>query len=102
MRSLIDSMEHSSNNEKYLQTTLEDFQGKLDTMESSYSMLTNNYYSTYSSANGDAKKSDKKEQEATKFKQEIRALKGAFLSSRNFPAAPRTNATVTAGGYGAR
>ncbi|KAK5096125.1 hypothetical protein LTS08_007731 [Lithohypha guttulata] len=100
IRSLVDSMEHSSNNEKYLQKTLEDFQGKLDTMESSYSMLTNNYYSTYSSANGDAKKSDKKEQEATKFKQEIRALKGAFLSSRNFPTAPRTNATVTAGGHG--
>lgn len=102
LRSLVQSMEHSNDNEKYLQDTVKDFQQKIDTMESSYSLLKNDFYSStsiYSSASNDAKKATR-ENEAQKFKQEIRGLKGAFLSSRNFPTAPRP--TATAAGYGPR
>lgn len=103
IQSLVQSVQHSNENEKYLQKTVEDFQKKLDNMESTYGMLRNDYYGSsgiYASATGDAKKASSKDSEAQKFKQEIRALKGAFLSSRNFPTATRTG--VVASGYGAR
>ena len=102
LRSLVQSMEHSNDNEKYLQNTVKDFQQKIDTMESSYSLLKNDFYgsaSIYSSASNDAKKATR-ENEAQKFKQEIRSLKGAFLSSRNFPTASRPG--ITPGAYGQR
>lgn len=98
LRSLANDIEHRHNTEKYLQKTVEDFQKKLETYESSYSLLKGDYLS--SSTNSDAKKTTST-QEALKFKQEIRALKGAFLSSRNFPSAPRPT-TAVAGGYSAR
>ena len=89
LKSLVQSMEHAKENEKYLRNTTDEFQKKLDSLESSYSMLKNDYWSSsvYSSAGNDAKKNAPREQEAQRFKQEIRALKGAFLSSRNFPTA---------------
>ncbi|KAK5958580.1 hypothetical protein OHC33_000423 [Knufia fluminis] len=77
LRSLVESMGYSSDKEKSLQDTVKDFQQKLDTMESSYSLLKNDYYSStsvLSSASGDAKKGAR-ENEAQKFKQEIRGLK---------------------------
>jgi len=87
-----------------LQKTVGDFQKKIDYLESSYSQLKNDYYgssSIYGSGGSDAKKTaGNKESEAQKFKQEIRSLKGAFLSSRNFPTASRP--TTATGGYGSR
>lgn len=103
IRSLVQSVQHSNENEEYLQKTVEDFQTKLDNMESSYGMLRNDYYGSsgiYTSAAADAKKASGKDNEATKFKQEIRALKGAFLSSRNFPSASRPG--VVSSGYNTR
>lgn len=104
VRSLLQSIEHSSDNEQHLQKTVEDFQKKLDQLESSYSTLTGDYYGSsnmYSSATNEMKKSaGSRDDEAQRFKQEIRSLKGAFLSSRNFPTAPRP--TSTGGSYGAR
>lgn len=102
LRSLVQSLDHTNDNEKPLQDTVKDFQQKIDYMDSSYSLLKNDFYSStsiYSSASNEAKKTTR-ENEAQKFKQEIRSLKGAFLSSRNFPTAPRH--TATAGGYGSR
>ena len=98
LRSLVQSLDHTNDSEKQIQKTVDDFQKKLDTMESSYSLLKNEYYSSYSSATNDAKKASGGTNEAQKFKQEIRSLKGAFLSSRNFPSASRP--TATSGGYG--
>lgn len=97
LRSLVNDLDHRSNNEKYFQKTIEDFQQKLETYESSYDMLRGDYMG--SSSNSDLQKLTST-QEAKKFKQEIRALKGAFLSSRNFPSAPRP--TAVAGGYSSR
>ncbi|OCT54198.1 peroxin 14/17 [Cladophialophora carrionii] len=78
-----------------LKESMSDFQSTLDKLEASYNPFQVDYTSSFSSysgpgagdkSNGD--KSAKKEaSEATKFKNEIRALKGAFLSSRNFPTA---------------
>lgn len=105
LRSLVQSLDHANDNEKYIQKTVNDLQQKLDTLESNYSLLKNDYYSsnsTYSSASNDAKKATIRESEAQKFKQEIRALKGAFLSSRNFPSATRNPASGTVGAYGPR
>lgn len=102
LRSLVQSLDHTNDNEKHLQDTVKDFQQKIDYMDSSYSMLKNDFYSStsiYSSASNDAKKATR-ENEAQKFKQEIRSLKGAFLSSRNFPTPSRP--TAVAGGYGSR
>ncbi|KAK5087408.1 hypothetical protein LTR70_000268 [Exophiala xenobiotica] len=102
LRSLVQSLDHTNDNEKPLQDTVKDFQQKIDYMDSSYSLLKNDFYSStsiYSSAANDAKKTTR-ENEAQRFKQEIRSLKGAFLSSRNFPTAPRP--TAAAGGYGSR
>jgi len=68
-----------------------EFQGVLDKLESSYNPFQIDYGSTFTSYSGtDDKSKNKKpasDNEATKFKAEIRALKGAFLSSRNFPTA---------------
>jgi hypothetical protein len=82
--------------ESRLQTTLSDFQTTLDKLETSYNPFAINYssnpfqqapgLSTTDSKTG-AKPVPEKTSEATKFKNEIRALKGAFLSSRNFPTA---------------
>ena len=104
LRTLVQSLDHSSDYEQYLQKTVGDFQKKIDYLESSYSQLKNDYYgssSIYGSGGSDAKKTaGNKESEAQKFKQEIRSLKGAFLSSRNFPTASRP--TTATGGYGSR
>lgn len=105
LRSLVQSLDHANDNEQHIQKTVKDFQQKLDTMESSYSLLKNEYYgssSVYTSASNDAKKATNRDNEAQKFKQEIRALKGAFLSSRNFPSATRPTSTIPTGGYGPR
>ncbi|KAJ9653179.1 hypothetical protein H2198_007590 [Neophaeococcomyces mojaviensis] len=103
LKSLMQSIEHSDN-EQRLHNTVGDFQKKLDNLESSYNQLRMDYYassSIYSTAASDTRKTTSaRENEAQKFKQEIRSLKGAFLSSRNFPTAPRP--TAAAGGYGAR
>ena len=71
---------------KALSTSLSSFQStidKLSTSESNYDFTS----STYSFQNPTASKTKAGEgdSQAVKFKQEIRALKGAFLSSRNFP-----------------
>ncbi|KAJ9614150.1 hypothetical protein H2200_002286 [Cladophialophora chaetospira] len=78
-------------------TSLSDFQSTLDKLESSYNPFAIDYTSSYSNYSGpgasssstdkDKNKKPADNSEATKFKNEIRALKGAFLSSRNFPTA---------------
>lgn len=80
-----------------LSTSVSDFQSALDKLESSYNPFAIDYTSSYSSYSGpgslsttadkDKAKKQADNSEATKFKNEIRALKGAFLSSRNFPTA---------------
>jgi hypothetical protein len=77
-----------------LQQSMSDFQSTLDKLEASYNPFQIDYNSSYTSYSGPGagdKSSDKSAKkdtsEATKFKNEIRALKGAFLSSRNFPTA---------------
>lgn len=83
-----------------LSTSITDLQAIVDKIEANSHPITapttfNNYTGTswQTSASTKDKKDgqDKeKETEAAKFKAEIRALKGAFLSSRNFPTATRT------------
>ncbi|KIW63287.1 hypothetical protein PV04_10146 [Phialophora macrospora] len=74
-----------------LQQSMSDFQSTLDKLEASYNPFQIDYNSSYSSYSGpvagDKSTAKKDASEATKFKNEIRALKGAFLSSRNFPTA---------------
>jgi hypothetical protein len=84
-----------------LSTTMTDFQSTLDKLESSYNPFSidhassSSFYSSYSGPGalgtdgkaGDAKAKKPDASEASKFKNEIRSLKGAFLSSRNFPTA---------------
>ena len=78
-----------------LATAISDFQATLDKLEASYSPFSIDYTSSTASYTGpgvlgtDGKGENKKAEtsEATKFKNEIRGLKGAFLSSRNFPTA---------------
>lgn len=78
-----------------LKDTMSEFQGVLDKLEASYNPFQIDYTNTFGSYNGvtanvngdDKSKNKKQDNEATRFKNEIRALKGAFLSSRNFPAA---------------
>lgn len=100
LATLVQSTEYTSNKDEDLNKTLKDFQTLIDNLDSSYSVLKNDWgtSSIYSSALSDAKKATAKNSEAEKFKTEIRSLKGAFLSSRNFPTAPR----ATTAGYGAR
>ena len=102
LRTLTQSLQYANDKDKTLQDTVDDFQKKLDSMESSFGIMKNDYYGSsgiYASAANDSKKSSGKDSEAQKFKQEIRALKGAFLSSRNFPTA-RPAGVV--GGHGQR
>lgn len=96
LRTLVQSMNHSNDTDKRLQKSVEGFQQYLDTLDSSSYNLTNGYPTT----SNDKNSTSNRQNEAQKFKQEIRTLKGAFLSSRNFPTAPRP--TVTAGAYGSR
>ena len=83
-----------------LSTSITDLQSIIDRIESNSQPLYTTYdykatsgftnpnpSSTSSSTKGKADKDN--QSEAAKFKAEIRALKGAFLSSRNFPTAPR-------------
>ncbi|EXJ54147.1 hypothetical protein A1O7_09484 [Cladophialophora yegresii CBS 114405] len=75
-----------------LQESMSDLQSTLHKLEASYDPFQIDYTSTgFSSYSADKSSSDKSAKkdasEATKFKNEIRALKGAFLSSRNFPTA---------------
>ncbi|ETN43194.1 uncharacterized protein HMPREF1541_02353 [Cyphellophora europaea CBS 101466] len=104
-----------------LSTTISDMQSVVDRIESNSQPLytsydyktspafnTNSPSSTSTSASRSktgASGSEKESQsEAAKFKAEIRALKGAFLSSRNFPSAPRPpamGATSASSGIGA-
>lgn len=80
-----------------LKEQMSEFQGVLDKLEGSYNPFQIDYggsilsYSTAGTGTGDEKDKSKSKKaadtEATKFKNEIRALKGAFLSSRNFPTA---------------
>jgi hypothetical protein len=88
-----------------LSTSISDLQGVIDRIESNSQPLYTNYdwkaAPSYSSTSKSTSKSDKDSQgEAAKFKAEIRALKGAFLSSRNFPSAPRSSATAAAASAG--
>ena len=83
-----------------LSTTLSDFQSTLEKLEATYNPFSIDHASSYSGYTGpaafaagtDGKSSDTKNKksepnEAAKFKNEIRSLKGVFLSSRNFPTA---------------
>lgn len=78
-----------------LQEQVGGLQGVLDKMEASFNPFQVDYGSTFASFGGAAVEDKDKgkpkkpaaDNEATKFKAEIRALKGAFLSSRNFPTA---------------
>lgn len=86
-----------------LRTTMKALQEQIDTIESAYNLLKSEssgygYGGIYSSASNDASKKSTlsgKDSEAHKFKQEIRSLKGAFLSTRNFASVGR----ATAGAY---
>lgn len=94
LRTLVQSMDHSNDNDKRLQKSMDSFQQYLNVLDSS----AYNSNSPYTAPNNE--KISNRQNEAQKFKQEIRTLKGAFLSSRNFPTAPRP--TATAGGYSSR
>lgn len=75
---------------KKLRETLQDFQNVLDKLESAYNPLRGEYYSTvYAQAADSKNKSGKDNDMVSKVRTEIRNLKGAFLSARNFPTAPR-------------
>lgn len=75
-----------------LKDTVSNFQTYLNTLQFSGSSYRTDYNSIYTSALGsDNKKVSKNPNdtdEAAKLKAEIRALKGVFLSSRNFPGRP--------------
>jgi len=72
-----------------LKESMTDFQGVLDKLESTYNPFRVDYAGTYSTLVDDKNKAKKSglDNEAAKFKAEIRSLKGAILSSRNFPTA---------------
>ena len=79
----------SSTNTHFSQDRLKErvteFQGVLDKMDSTFNPFTIDY--TFNSLDdaSKSKQTNSKDNEINKFKSEIRALKGAFLSSRNFP-----------------
>ncbi|KIV98051.1 hypothetical protein PV10_01742 [Exophiala mesophila] len=62
------------------------FKGTLDKIDQSYNPFMYDYTSTIG-VDDKSKSQGKKDTEINKFKAEIRSLKGAFLSSRNFPTA---------------
>lgn len=74
---------------KKLHDTISDFQGVLDKLETTYSPLRGDYYSTLYAQPADKSKGGKDSDIVAKVRTEIRNLKGAFLSARNFPTAPR-------------
>lgn len=94
LRTFVQSMDHAKDNDRRLQKSMESFQQYLNVLDSTA------YNSNSPYPGPDNNKNSNRQGEAQKFKQEIRTLKGAFLSSRNFPTAPRP--TATAGGYNAR
>lgn len=81
----------SSTNTHFSQDRLKErvaeFQGVLDKMDSSFNPFTVDYTFNYPDDSSKNKQSNTKDNEISKFKAEIRSLKGAFLSSRNFPTA---------------
>ena len=90
-----------------LSTSISDLQSVIDRIESNSQPLYSNYdwkaAPSHSIPGGSrtTQKSEKDGQtEAARFKAEIRALKGAFLSSRNFPTAPRPTAVAAGAGAG--
>lgn len=96
LRTLVQSMNHSNDTDKRLQKSMDNFQQYLNVLDSSSYNASN----PYTVPTNDKASTTTRQTEAQKFKQEIRTLKGAFLSSRNFPTAPRPAATVA--GYNAR
>lgn len=62
-----------------------EFQGVLDKMDSTVGPFTVDYTLNPPDDASKTKQANSKDSEINKFKSEIRALKGAFLSSRNFP-----------------
>lgn len=81
----------SSTNTHFSQDRLKErvteFQGVLDKMDSSFNPFTVDYAFKSPDDASKTKQSTTKDNEINKFKAEIRSLKGAFLSSRNFPTA---------------
>lgn len=90
LRALLHSMNDANETSSHLQKTAGDLQQYLDTLDSSSYSLSNPYLTSTDNKNS----TSNRQTEAQKFKQEIRSLKGAFLSSRNFPTAPRPTATA--------
>jgi len=70
-----------------LKERVTEFQSVLDKMDSSFNPFTVDYTFNYDDDSLKNKQSNTKDNEINKFKAEIRSLKGAFLSSRNFPTA---------------
>ena len=78
-------------------TTLSSLQTTIDSLENNAHPMTtplttsnyNNSSPSWQTSASSTSSEKPSETEATKFKAEIRALKGAFLSSRNFPTATR-------------
>lgn len=82
---------------KKLHETIADFQAVLDRLESTYNPFRGDYYSSiYAQPTDKSKSTGSSKQDgdvAAKVRSEIRNLKGAFLSARNFPTAPRPTNT---------
>jgi hypothetical protein len=80
----------SHNTTESLKSTVEDLQAYLDNLQFSHNSFNSNYDHIYPGF--EVQKSSSKrnkagdDDEAGKFKAEIRAVKGALLSSRTFPA----------------
>lgn len=92
---------HMARGEKNLSTSITQFQAVLDKLENTFNPFRADYSNIYAPAyslpsTSDLKKSNSRadSNEAAKFKAEIRNLKGAFLSSRNFPTARPPTATA--------
>ena len=86
LRSLLSSTTtHFAEND--LQSSLTDLQSTIDKVNTSSNDYDTTYSSYYTSSSSKTNKGTDQDSQAAKFKQDIRALKGAFLSSRNFPTA---------------
>jgi hypothetical protein len=98
----------SPNATEYLKSTVEDLQTYLDNLQfGNNSFSTSNYDHIYSGIEAQKTLSKKnksgEDDEAEKFKAEIRAVKGALLSSRTFPAGKKPVGTgIGMGMVGAR
>ncbi|EXJ70908.1 uncharacterized protein A1O5_05900 [Cladophialophora psammophila CBS 110553] len=92
--SLLNSQNNSYSQDR-LKESMSGFQGVIDKLEASHNPFQVDFMGSFtgysgpgsSAATGTDNKQKKQISEATKFKNEIRALKGALLSSRNFPTA---------------